>query len=258
MVREPVVNEFMSSPVVTISSDTSLVDAVSVMVRKKIGNLVVVEKEKPLGILTEREILHYLSLYKELPSVSVERVPLRRFVKLVSSSSIVEAAKAMIAKKSRLLVFQSDKLGKEELVGIITASDIVRGFLKSGKNPSLLGVVTSKVYTLRSDNTILAAVKMMYKKHIGSVMVEKNGSPYGIFTERDLLNKVLHLNVNLEEKVGDYCSHPIQRARLRIGAATAGKMMHASGIKRLPLVYRGKVAGIVTARDLVEAFQRDL
>jgi signal-transduction protein with cAMP-binding, CBS, and nucleotidyltransferase domain len=42
----------------------------------------------------------------------------------------------------------------------------------------------------------------MYKKRIGSVMVEKNGSPYGIFTERDLLNKVLRLNVNLEENVG--------------------------------------------------------
>jgi signal-transduction protein with cAMP-binding, CBS, and nucleotidyltransferase domain len=47
-------------------------------------------------------------------------------------------------------------------------------------------------------------------------------------------------------------------ARLRIGAATAGKLMLASGIKRLPLVYQRKVAGIVTARDLVEAFQRDL
>jgi CBS domain-containing protein len=105
MVQEPVVSDFMSSPVVTVLPSISLVDAVSVMVRKKIGNLVVVEKEKPLGILTEREILRYLSLNKELPSVPVEQLPLQRFVKLVSSTSIVQAAKAMIATKSRLLVF---------------------------------------------------------------------------------------------------------------------------------------------------------
>ena len=253
------VSEFMSSPVITISSDANLVDAVPVMVQKKIGNLVIVEREDPLGILTEREILYYLSLNNELPRVPIDRVLLQKFIKLSPSSSLTEAAKLMIRRKGRLLVFQSDNPGRDQLIGIITASDIVRGFLRTGKDPALRGVMTTRVYTLRSDKTILAAIKMMYKKRIGSVIIEKeNGSPYGIFTERDLLTRVLNVNASMEDKVGDYCSHPLRMARFGIGAKAAGKLMLENGMKRLPLIYRDKVTGIVTARDLVDAFQREM
>jgi signal-transduction protein with cAMP-binding, CBS, and nucleotidyltransferase domain len=97
---------------------------------------------------------------------------------------------------------------------------------------------------------------MMLKKGIGSVVVSANGSPYAIFTERDLLNRVLGEHVDIEDKVGSHCTHPVVTARLGIGAKDAAKIMFSRKIKRLPLTKGGKVVAMVTARDLVEAFQR--
>jgi CBS domain-containing protein len=264
-----VVGSFMSSPVIAVHPGTKLKDAVTVMTANNIGNLVVLASpegnsgEEPAGVLTERELLRYLALQKELPDIPAEQAPLRKFARLDAGTSVDEAAGMMIAKKLRLIVFhKDDATGKvmERMAGIVTASDLLKAFLETGRNPTIAGAMSMKVYSLGYDRTILAAVKMMYKQGIGSVIVEKDdtGTPYGIFTERDLLKKVLSQNINIEDKVGRYSTHPLQTARLRIGAATAGKLMLAAGIKRLPLVSRGKIAGIVTARDLVEAFQRGL
>lgn len=248
----------MSSPAINVAPDASFSDAVAVMAQRNIGNLVVMEGGEPAGILTEREILRYLSLRKELPAIPVRQVALQKFVKVAADAGIADAARTMIAKKARLLVFEKCEGRKERLAGIITASDIVRAFLETAKNPSLKGAFSRKVYSLHPDRTILAAVKLMHKSRIGSVVIEKDGRPYGIFTERDLLGKVLPLQVDLEEKVSKYCTRQVVTARLRTGARAAGKLMLANRIKRLPLTSKGRIAGIVTARDLVYAFQRDL
>lgn len=246
------VGDYASRPVITTAPDTSFMDAVSIMISNNIGNLVVVENENPVGVLTERELLQYLALNKTIPNRPVKYVLSAKFSRLTPDTSILDAAKTMISKKSRLLVFE-----KEKLIGIITASDIVRAFLTVGRNPSLRGAVTGKVYSLHTNNTILNAVKTMSKKRIGSVLVTADDKPYGIFTERDLLNKVLSKNVDIEERVGDYCTGPVITGKLSIGARDAAELMSLHKIKRLPLTSRRKIVAIITARDLVEVFQKD-
>jgi CBS domain-containing protein len=255
--RHMKVGDFMSSPVVTVRPDTNFVDAVQMMILKGIGNLAVVEGEKVDGIITERELLQHLVLNKAVPNKQVKYVLTQKFTKITPETSILEAAKTTISKKARLLVFRKDRrTGADQLAGIITASDVVRAFLQTGRNPSIEGAMTNRVFTVRPDNTILVAAKMMLKRGIGSVVVTANGSPYGIFTERDLLNRVLGEHVDIEDRVGAYCTHPVVTARLGIGAKDAGKMMFAHKIKRLPLANGDKIVAMVTARDLVEAFQR--
>jgi CBS domain-containing protein len=251
------VGDFMSSPVVTVRPDTNFVDAVQMMILKGIGNLAVVEGEKVDGIVTERELLQHLVLNKAVPNKQVKYVLTQKFTKITPETSILEAAKTMISKKARLLVFRKDRrTGADQLAGIITASDIVRAFLQTDRNPSIESAMTNRIFAIRPDNTVLAAAKMMLKRGIGSVVVTANGAPYGIFTERDLLNRVLGEHIDIEDKVGAYCTHPVVTAKLGIGAKDAAKMMFSRKIKRLPLAKRDKIVAMVTARDLVEAFQR--
>jgi CBS domain-containing protein len=255
--RHMKVGDFMSSPVVTVQPDTDFVDAVQMMILKGIGNLAVVEGEKVDGIITERELLQHLVLNKAVSNKQVKYVLTQKFTKITPETSILEAAKTMISKKARLLVFRKDRrTGADQLAGIITASDIVRAFLQTDRNPSIESAMTNRIFTVRPDNTVLAAAKMMLKRGIGSVVVTANGSPYGIFTERDLLNRVLGEHIDIEDKVGAYCTHPVVTAKLGIGAKDAAKMMFSRKIKRLPLVKGDKIVAMVTARDLVEAFQR--
>ena len=89
-----------------------------------------------------------------------------------------------------------------------------------------------------------------------SVVVTLNGSPYGIFTERDLLNRVLAEHVDIEDRVGAFSTSPVVSSKLGIRAKTVGKLILSRKIKRLPLTKGGRIVAMVTARDLVEAFQR--
>lgn len=255
--RHQKVGNFMSSPVVTVGPETSFVDAVQMMILRGIGNLAVIRDERVLGVITERELLQHLVLNKTLPNKQVKYLLGQQFARVTPETSILEAAKTMITKKARLLVFQKERLtASDHLVGIITASDIVRAFVKTDRNPSIESSMANKIYTVRPDSTILGAAKTMLKKGIGSVVVTQNGSPYGIFTERDLLNRVLAEQVDIEDKVGAFSTSPVVSSKVGIRGKFAAKLMLSHKIKRLPLTKEGRVVAMVTARDLVEAFQR--
>jgi signal-transduction protein with cAMP-binding, CBS, and nucleotidyltransferase domain len=100
----------------------------------------------------------------------------------------------------------------------------------------------------------------MVTESIGSVLVNdqmtdyNKKKPYGIFTERDLLTRILLKNIDLESKVGRHCSTPLIMAPISTRANEAAKIMTSSKIKRLPLTEEGRPIAMVTARDLVEAF----
>lgn len=256
--RQLRVADFMSAPVVRIPSKANFMNSIRLMVGKMIGNIVVVDDKKVSGIVTEREILQYLVINKTIPNKQVKYILTRNFARVEPDTSVLTAAETMIRRKTRLLVFQKYKVtkGVDRLVGIITASDLVRAFLETDRNPSIKAAMTNRVITIHPNNTILNAAKLMFKKRIGSVIVTSDGSPYGIFTERDLLNEVIGHDVDIDEKVGQYCSIPVVTADVGIGANEAGRLMFAHKIKRLPLMKGGKIAAMVTTRDLVEAFQR--
>jgi CBS domain-containing protein len=143
--------------------------------------------------------------------------------------------------------------------------------------------------SLRYKILRLMDLKFKYKRNIGSVVVVENtksdrNNPnkkrlYGIFTERDLLTKVLPKDVCLNEEVKGYCSTQPLTAPIGITAIEAAKIMLIRKIKRIPLVTEVEAKGaigkgeasissetiqnddkynlvaIVTARDLVEVFE---
>jgi predicted transcriptional regulator len=243
------VGDFMTSEPISVEDNVLFPAAVSVMTNNGIGNLVITQNNEPSGLLTEREILSYLVRKSEIPSDPMKDVLTQSFTKIPPVTPILDAAKMMIERKKRLLVFDNEKL-----VGIITASDILRGFRKTGINPSLDKVMSKKIYQCDYNDSIFKAIKFMYAKRIGSVVITKNKIPYGIFTERDLLVNVLTKKIEFTERVGDYCTSPLVTTKIGIRGNNAARLMASRKIKRLILTEKDKMTGIVTARDIVEAF----
>ena len=100
----------------------------------------------------------------------------------------------------------------------------------------------------------LDAVKILHEKRVGSVIID-GIKDYGIFTERDLLVYVLANNADLDGPVGGYSSSPLIVADFGIKGNEAASVMAAHNIKRLGLIKEGKLVGIITARDIVDAYQ---
>jgi predicted transcriptional regulator len=241
----------MTAYPVSVLSEVSLFEAIGFMARRGIGNMIVTDDEgTPLGILTEREILAQLALHKTLPNIQVNEIKLQKFEKLAPDTSIYEAAKTLFSKKARLLVFSEH----DKPVGIITASDLLRAFRKTDYSPSISSVISKKIYMCAYNDKILDAIELMHKKRIGSVIIERLEDNYGIFTERDLIFKVLNNKVPINEKLKLYSVFPLVTADEDISAREAASIMAAKNIKRLVLTKNDDIVGIVTARDLVDAY----
>ncbi len=248
----PVAN-YMTPYPISVNPDVSFSEAVNFMAERGFGNLIVSDGTIPQGILTEREIVQAIALSKDTSKLKVRDVGSQPYVKLTLGHTVLDAATTMISRKSRLLVFADD----EKLVGIITASDMLRAFRKTSNAPSLDDVASTKIVKCKYSDTVLDAVKILNDKRIGSVVVEKN-EHYGIFTERDLLVHVLANEVELSGEVGGYSSFPLVVAKYDIKGNEAASIMATNNFKRLGLSKDDMLVGIVTARDVVDAYQSTL
>jgi len=120
--RVPVVEIMTQSPV-TIPATATAKEAAGLMRDREIGSLVVVETGKPMGIVTERDIVTKVAAPDKQPSrVLVRDIMTSPVVVVHPHEEVAEAAKLMSQRKIRRLpVVQEGKL-----VGMITENDIIR------------------------------------------------------------------------------------------------------------------------------------
>lgn len=244
------VADYMTPNPISVKPTSKLKDVITIMAKKKIGNVIVDdEKGRPSSILTEREILTYLVKDGGISDIEMKKVQTKPFTIISPNILVLDAANILLEKKRRLVVFDDKKL-----VGIITASDMLKGLRTTGVNPTLEKVVSTRVYSCEYFDSIFKAVNLMFKKRIGSVLIMKNKSPFGIFTERDLL-RVLTKNVPLQERLLNYSTHPLITAKYGIKGNDAAEIMSVNKIKRLALKKNDTIVSMVTARDIVDAFR---
>ena len=98
---------------------------------------------------------------------------------------------------------------------------------------------------------VLDVCKLMGVKRIGSVLVEKEGKVFGIFTERDLVSKVIPEGA-LNEEVGKFASTPLITVSPDYSVKEAARIMVDMKIRRLVIADGEKVVGIFTAADLAK------
>lgn len=251
MSKTVAIKEIMTRNVHAINAESKVSEAVKMMSQHSIGSVVAMQNERPVGIMTERDLLSkVLAFGHKTDALQVADVMVRSLIKITPDRTLREACKAMIAQKNRLLVFEND-----HLTGIVTATDLNRGVALAGSlNLKVKQVMTRRVFMVEDKFSAGEAVRVMNDKRIGSVLVARNGKPYGIFTERDLLTKILARNETLVIELPKVLTQPITKTGPEADLKDAAKLMDDKKIKRLPIFEAEEPVGIVTARDIVEAY----
>lgn len=115
----------MSKPVITISEDRTVAEAAHLMSTNNIGCLIVVSDGKPVGIITERDILKKVVVPNKPPhSTKVSDVMSKPLITGSPDMDVVYAAKLMISRNiKRLPIVENGKL-----VGIVTFTDLIRSY----------------------------------------------------------------------------------------------------------------------------------
>lgn len=113
-------------------------------------------------------------------------------------------------------------------------------------------IMTRNVVTIETGKTVQEAVEIMNKKEIGCIVVTKDGSPIGIVTERDVLNKIVVEGRDPEKtKIEEIMSSPLITGSPDMTLEDAAKLLVLRRVKKLPIVEKGKLVGIVTLFDIV-------
>ena len=244
----PITN-YMTAYPISVEPNVPITKAIEFMVQRDFENLVVNDGVLPKGILTEREVLKAIAESKNLGELTVTDVGLQSFTKLDLGDTVLDAAHVMNKNKSRLLVFDDDKL-----IGIVTVSDLLRAFRKIKNESSVDKVISTKIEKCSKTDSIFDAVKIMHEKRVGSVIIH-DMKGYGIFSERDLLTYLYSNDFKLDIEIGKYSSSPLIVADEKITINQAASIMAANNIKRLGIIKDNSLVGIVTARDLLEGYQ---
>ena len=114
--------------------------------------------------------------------------------------------------------------------------------------------MSKDVKTVRVDDTVREVVRKMNKFRISSIIVMEGKRPVGIITERDILERIVEPCMEPTAiKAMEIMSSPVISTSPDVSIEDATRLMAAKKIKKLAVIERGRLVGIVTSMDLVRA-----
>ena len=186
----------MNKPITT-TKDSSLFEAIKKLVDYKISRVAVLDNDKPVGIITEKDIGVFL--YSDKTYQSLEQIPVTELMKTPlfydGSQTLKECAVIMMENNIGSLLIGT----KEKLKGIITKTDIVKYFGEHyfGKHKVVDLKNPGFVFTLDTA-PISHVLKKMIQNNISRIFVANNsGKLIGIITFRDFFEISLQLGSNI-------------------------------------------------------------
>ncbi len=116
------IRDIMSKPVFSVPADATIIDAVNLMVDKKIGSVLVKNGNEYVGILTERDILaRVVAAQKDYNTTKVNEVMSSPLLTVPASASLGQATDVMKINGVRRLVVKE----KDQVVGIFSQRDLL-------------------------------------------------------------------------------------------------------------------------------------
>jgi CBS domain-containing protein/predicted transcriptional regulator len=266
----------ISREIISLEPDNTLYDARNFMIRYNISRIVILENQKLVGIITEKDISKFLYstlTEKRLSEILIKEIMTQTLVTAEFNSSIAKIAKIMLDNNISSVVV-SDYEGDPH--GIITKTDLVEYYAYHVKNKDKINdSMSEKVYTVFPDENIHMIILLMNNYNISRIVVIDHNKPIGIVTVRDLLP----LTSSLLEKLSDtnhFNDTNIQRSvasrfnsillaedimkrnpitvSMNTALSDAAIIMIRNRISGIPVINnKGLLKGIITKTDIIRA-----
>lgn len=125
---------------------------------------------------------------------------------------------------------------------------------------SLAGLMTQPSHVLSPDSTVLEAARLMSERVLGAVTVESEECLCGIFTYRDLIDRVVLPRLPPETTpIGTVMTPDVESLSKDASYADALRLMVANDYTYVPIVdSNNRVLGLVSLRDLLQHRINDL
>ena len=239
---------------VSVNSGDSISTTIAVMYKNKHGVVVVLSNDLPIGIITERDILHTMdeSYDASLPIESI--LESYHLITVNGERSIEYSLHILIDNNIRRLIVINDT---GEFLGVVT-QDILIQYLEddSFKTNILVSSFIQKdreLISLNKSQTLSQALHTMNDNNIGSIIAtDDENNPVGIITERDVVF-IAKNRVDLSTKISEIMSSPIISVKSSQNVKDVIELMKSKKIRRVLVTDSDeKIVSILDIRDIAQ------
>ena len=278
----PKVASYMSSPVITALKSDSLAHIRNLMIRHKIGKVVITERNNVVGIISKSDFIRVLynrkRYIKPLTNILAYEIMTSPVYAIQPGRTIKAAAQAMLKRDiGSLLVIDRDG----RLSGIITRTDLVRAYAERYHGYYRVhDFMMQKVPTVNVAHSIYYVLDVMRESGVNKVVVTDGEKPVGVITKADIT--FLNITSLTRESAKFYKQHGItgrgfegvvriytiplaadimSSNPLTVGPsedlAIAADIMVKNRIGTLPVIGKERrLAGLLTKKDIIKALRR--
>lgn len=110
---------------------------------------------------------------------------------------------------------------------------------------------TRDVVLTDATSSVAAVARQMDRHGVGAIVVTEGELPVGMFTDRDALRRVIACGRDpTQVSVGEVMSQPLRFVCLDDTVGQCRVLMKQYRIRRLPVLSRGKLVALLSARDV--------
>lgn len=251
--------DLMTKDVLTVDKDERLETVLSLMQKHRVSKLVVQEKGKVAGVVTDGDIADELGAIKNrgVPATHLHASSAmrRRYPHVSPDAELRQLLDAIRADDAGLVAVMHDAT----CVGVVTASDLVQ-LVKATKPVS--DIATTQVHVVSPTDRVIHARRLMIDHHVERLPVLDGGKLIGIVGEGDIATGLARFKSTIADNhqpaaiqrflVEDVMERAVVTAPADLPCAEAAKLMKQRDVGCLPLLRGDRLVGIVTRGDLLK------
>ncbi|MEM3063754.1 MAG: CBS domain-containing protein [Candidatus Nitrosotenuis sp.] len=177
--------------VIGIQKDQSIYDAMSNLITNKISKIFVYDKSKPIGIITDKDIIRFLFIDKsgrDIHEITSQEI-MNNIIFTTGSITCQQAAHIMLSNKLSTLGIWSD----DKLEGIVTKTDLVQYYVNCCHDEcKVYDYMTVSYFSASVNDKLHEIIKLMATCDISRVVVaDETKNPVGIVTNGDIFRATM-------------------------------------------------------------------
>ena len=249
------VKEIMTTQLTSAKITETISRVVEMMVTADVGRVIITDADVPVGIFTEKDVLkRVVNQGIHLQQTSIREVMTSPIQAVAEETHILDALGRMYQGNFRHLLVRGRR---GTIVGIVSMRRILKIAVELGQGLSetrTVGeIMSGHVLTVDEGHSISQSTELMMKKNSSAVVVTEEQRPKGIFTERDLLKRVIN-------KISDTTKTPVREVMTTPlismpGTTHIGEVlaeMYRRDIRNMPVKGdREDLLGIVSMADVL-------
>ncbi|KAF6242413.1 signal transduction protein [Nitrosopumilus sp. b1] len=118
------VKKIMVKNIVSVDSSQTIEDVAKKLYEKRVGSAIVIEDNKPIGIITNRDIVSSIGSFEMLLNAPAKKIMSTPLIHVKPDDSIIDVAEIMTSKNIRKIPV----IVNDQVLGIVSASDLVAIF----------------------------------------------------------------------------------------------------------------------------------